>query len=277
LIELDAPEPAAYAVTVLRRVAHTGKPWTQGLEFAKDDKYIVESVGDWPTGSGSSIRLIDPATGQTVRTIRDGLGSPIFLEGITRAGDSWYVSTFRNHVVLEYDSDFNFVKSHPFAFEGWGLVQAPGGNSFIATDGSEDLLVLDNSFNLMAKKRVMCMGVSVPGLNELEMVEDFQGHGPTLLANLINTRWVLAVDPATAECVGALDLRGLEDVRSDETWGFHVANGIAFDKASGKFWFTGKSWGGMFEAKVEPSEGQPQSMLPDLRKALLSMHTPMIR
>lgn len=241
--------PRGLAVTKLREIPHEGSPWTQGLEFS-DDGLLVETSGDFPTGSGSLIRLVDPSTGAVVRKVTQGLDQPLFAEGISRVGDSWFLSTYEDHVVLEYDGDFAYLRSHPFEFEGWGLARSPDGKSFIATNSSEFLLSLDASFRIQSARAATCMGHAVPGLNELELVDDFLGRGPALLGNVINTRLVLVLDPATAKCTGVFHLRGLEKEEPTESAGYHVANGIAYNRETRTFWVTGKNWNSMFEVRV---------------------------
>jgi len=251
----DSGAPKSYAVTKVRAIPHDGTPWTQGLEFS-DDGRLVETSGDYPFGTGSYVRLVDMDTGMTTRKITDGLDRPIFIEGLSELDGRWFASTYEDHVALEYDNDFNFVKTHPFPWQGWGLTRSPDRKSFIATNSTEYVLTLEpGSFNLRSMKPATCLGQRVPGLNELEMVDDFLGQGPALLGNVIDTRLVLVLDPNSAVCTGAFHLHGLEPERKDEAQGNHVANGIAYNKQSGNFWVTGKNWDSMFEVSLDEDVG----------------------
>merc|ERR1740121_1588700 len=99
------------------------------------------------------------------------------------------------------------------------------------------------------------MGKRVKGLNELEMVTDFAGSGPALLGNVINTRSVIAIDPETMICKGVFHLEDLEPKFAGETYGMHVANGIAYRKSTGSFFVTGKNWEFMYEINVSKPSG----------------------
>lgn len=262
---LRGAKPRSYLVTKLREMPHVGMPFTQGLEFTPSGQ-LVETSGDWPPGVGSFVRVLDPQTGYELRRTTDGLQnstrappSSIFIEGISQMGNHWFASTYTDKSVLEYDADFNFVKTHRFPWEGWGLSRSPDGSAFLATNGSEHLMALDpGTFEAVDVKVATCLGRRVTGLNELELVDDFLGRGPALLGNVINTRLVLVLDPATAQCTGVFELDGkqLEPQTANEEWGYHVANGIAYNKQNKTLYVTGKNWGKMFEIRVEEAKSR---------------------
>lgn len=260
--------PKSYAVVQLRQIPHLNKPFTQGLEFTPDG-WLVETSGDYPPGVGSYVRIVDPATGATARKVTEGMHGPMFLEGITRLNDRWYASTYLNKVVLEFDERFNFVGSHTFPYEGWGLTRSQNGESFLATNGSEYFLSLEaGSFRLLSEKLVTCFGKAVQGLNELEFIEDFLGAGPAVLGNIIDTRLVLVLNPDTAICTAAFHLKDLEPEQAAEVGGFHVANGIAYNKQNGTLWVTGKNWESMFEIRLIEEHAPQQEALHLLRSYL---------
>lgn len=254
-----ASHPQSYAVTELRRLPHIGAPWTQGLEFSKQG-HIVETSGDYPPGSGSFVRVLDPKTGAEVMKTSDGLqrttsaGSKqhVFIEGITQMPNgNWFASTYQDNMALEYDENMNFLQKHMFPLEGWGLTRSANANAFMATNSSEYVMFLrPGTFEVLDAKVATCLGKRVAGLNELEMVDNFMGGGPALLGNVINTRMVLALDPHTLECTGVFHLDGLEPKAPNEAYGFHVANGIAYDPKKGSFYVTGKNWQSIFEVKL---------------------------
>jgi glutamine cyclotransferase len=249
----------SYKVKQLKALPHEGSPWTQGLEFRSDGS-IVETSGDYPAGVGSLLRVLDPQSGEVTATFKEGLEKSTFLEGITEFGGHWFLTTYNDKVALEYDEAFHLVGKHPFPWEGWGLTRSADGQSFITTNGTEYVMRLNpRTFELEDVKTAACLGKRVTGLNELELIDDFLGQGPALLGNIVNTRLVLVLDPATMKCTGAFHLRDLEEPIDREQFGFHVANGIAYDRVSGNFIFTGKNWNNMYEAQVasEPSAGSP--------------------
>ncbi|CAK0906154.1 unnamed protein product, partial [Prorocentrum cordatum] len=116
-----------------------------------------------------------------------------------------------------------------------------------------------------------CMGKRLRGLNELEMVEDFAGTGPKLLANLVNTRLVFAMDPETMECAGVFHLEDTEPIAANERGGYHVANGIAYNKKSGTFFVTGKNWESMYEIAVSKAPPRVVSHAGDLLESHLAL------
>lgn len=256
--------PRSYIVQKLREIPHVDRPWTQGLEFS--DGQLIEASGDFPQGTGSYVRIVDPATGGTVRKITDGLGTPVFIEGIAKLGNSWFASTYVDHKLVQYDDQFKLVASHAFPWEGWGLARSVDENTFYATNSTEYLMYLDaQALQLKSVKVVTCLGQPVQGVNELESVADFFGRGPALLGNIINTRLVLVMDPSTAQCTGVFHLNDLEPKAADEAMGYHVANGIAYNAQADTYWLTGKNWKMMFEVNLAEDEqadaGQAVQML----------------
>jgi len=247
--------PRNYLVTRLRTIPHVDRPWTQGLEVYGPGQ-LLETSGNYPYGVGSYIRLVDRRTGDVIQRVTDGLDAPVFIEGITQQGGKWFASTYMDQKVIEYDQDLVFVREHPYPWQGWGLTRHPDGKQFIATNGSEWVMTLDGeTFGLVSAQAATCQGHRVRGLNELEMVGDFFGEGPRLLGNVINTRVVLVLDPATAVCTGAFHLTDLEPETRDEANGLHVANGIAYDAATNHFFVTGKNWVSMFEISLKEDDG----------------------
>lgn len=248
-------EPQSYEVTKLREMPHVDAPWTQGLEFGLDGR-LIETSGNYPEGIGSVVRILDPATGQPIRKITEGMTGTRFIEGIAEQGGHWFASFYTDKVAVEYDEDFKVVKEHTYPWNGWGLTRDLDGSSFLATNGTEYIMRLNReNFAATDVKAATCMGKKVVGLNELEMVDDFLGQGPALLGNVINTRIVLVLDPSTARCTGTFSLAGLEPERDNEPYGFHVANGIAYDRSKGTFIVTGKNWDSMFEVRVSRPAG----------------------
>jgi len=256
LEQTDGDKLLRYGVTVLRRLPHVNAPFTQGLEFAANG-HLVETSGSYPAGVSSFLRTIDPKTGQELQRITAGMQTAqghVFVEGISLLGDRWLASTYNDNMVLEFNRDLNFVQSHAFPYEGWGLSRSPDGHSLLATNGTANLMTLDtHTFEALEVRSATCLGRLVPGLNELELVDNFQGRGPTLLGNIINTRLVLALNPKTAQCTGvfSLDVPNMEAYENDESYGYHVANGIAYNRANNTFYVTGKNWLGLYEIRIE--------------------------
>lgn len=262
----DSPTFHSYSVAVVNTMPHAGQPWVEGLEYDPDLGVLIETSGTFPAGTSSLIRTMDPRTGKVLQTIKAGLGT-YFLEGITAVGGGYLANTYMDHVVLQYDSNLNFVKTLPFNFEGWGFTHSIDGSTIYATNGSSALSYLDSAtLQLLDVKVATCFGKQLPGINELESVANFQGLGPVILGNVINTRLVMVLDPATASCIGSFDLSGLETVDPTEAGGYHVANGIAY-LSTGNLVVTGKNWNSMYEIKLseEPPGPVPSALTSYLR------------
>jgi glutamine cyclotransferase len=248
-------------VKVLRKFEHAHAPWTQGLQFASDGR-LIETCGDYPEGVGSFVRELDPKSGKVQRSTSAGLvddaGKNRFIEGIVEMGGRWFATTYEDKLAIEYDKNFKVVGTQHYPYLGWGLAVSPDSQSFLVTNGSEYVMSLGlGTWKHERTKVAHCMGKRLRGLNELEMVEDFAGTGPALLANLINTRLVFAMDPKTMECSGVFHLEDTESIEANERGGYHVANGIAYNKKSGTFVVTGKNWESMYEIQV--SKAKPRS------------------
>jgi len=259
----QAERPESFAVNLIHQFEHLGKPWTQGLEFTWDGQQLIESSGSYPDGTASFVRTLDTQTGDVLMATSDGLDHSAavaggrFIEGIVQlqAGSDahWFATTYEDNIVVEYDAELNLVGEHKYQFEGWGFTRNAERTAFLATNGSAYVMELEpGSFELLSVKTATCMGKELTGINELEMVDDFQSRGyPALLGNLMGTRLVAVLDPATMRCIGAFHLEGLEPEDKIEKMGFHVANGIAFNRHTGNFVVTGKNWANMFEISIE--------------------------
>lgn len=251
--------PRTFSLEVLRTIPHQGQPFTQGLEIHQNGKHIVETSGSYPPGTESFIRTVDPVTGSAYGDpMKDGLSNR-FVEGITQhRNGNWFASTYTDNKIIEYSPDMTEkIGEHVYPTMGWGLTRHPDGESFLATNSTEHLMTIgrdeDNSFKITDSKVVNCMGKRVMGLNELELIDDFFGK-PAMLGNVYQTRLVLAVDPPTGQCVGVFHLEDVGDIQTGENAGFHVANGVAYNRTSGTLITTGKNWANMFEVRLKEEE-----------------------
>jgi len=250
-------QPTSFSVSVVRELPHEAAPFTQGLEFTSDGSLLIETSGSYPPPKQSYVRQVDPHTGSTIRRTSVGLssGGGRFVEGIVQLQPphgNWFASTFTDKVVVEYDQMLNHVRDHSFPHTGWGFTRNGPRTAFLATNGSEHVMTLQpGSFHEMYSQPALCLGKPVRQLNELEFVDDFLGRGhPALLGNIYGTRIVMALDPSSLHCIGAFHLEGLGDTGVAESFGHHVANGVAFNPHSGNFMVTGKNWKSIFEVRL---------------------------
>ena len=90
---------------------------------------------------------------------------------------------------------------------------------------------------------VTLRGEPVMYVNELEWIDG------KIWANVYTTDRVLIINPDTGVVEGMIDFTGLlkkEDIASDTD----VFNGIAYDKATGRIFVTGKRWNKLFEVEI---------------------------
>mmetsp|Transcript_48776 Transcript_48776/g.113897 ORF Transcript_48776/g.113897 Transcript_48776/m.113897 type:complete len:329 (+) Transcript_48776:79-1065(+) len=244
-------EPRQYTARILRTLPHQGAPFTQGLELANENE-LIETSGAYPPGTDSFVRTLDLRSGSILHSTKSGL-SGRFAEDVARTPDGWLVATYHDRKALRFNSDLSLDGEVEYPLEeGWGLAHDAQRETYFATNGSASMMMLDaHSLALKRVAPIMCMGHKVPGMNELEFVEDFDGQGPTLFGNLYKTRYVIGMDPTTFECTSFFDLEGFGEEDANEQYGFHVANGIAYLPNSKTFMVTGKNWQNMFEISLE--------------------------
>jgi glutamine cyclotransferase len=111
------------------------------------------------------------------------------------------------------------------------------------SDGTENLYFIDTA-TLQVKRNIQVydnMG-PVTELNELEFVDGL------VYANIYCTDNIVAIDPKNGKVMKIIDMRNLLDV-SKLTRRVDVLNGIAYQKATGKWFVTGKLWPTMFQVE----------------------------
>jgi len=199
---------------------------------------LIESTG---RRGQSSLRLVDPATGQVLKGLR--LPDQYFAEGATVLGDKIYQLTWQERTGFVYDRE-SFALLDVFAYptEGWGLTH--DGQRLIMSDGTATLYFLDPS-TLQETGRVEVRDATGPVamLNELEYVNG------EVFANVWKTNWIARINPDTGQVTGWIDLTGLLQPE-DTSQPVDVLNGIAYDEATGRLFVTGKLWPALFEIKL---------------------------
>lgn len=216
---------------------HDRGAFTQGLVWHKGKLY--ESTGQY---GGSSLRLVDPATGRVERRV--DLATNYFAEGLALAGDRLIQITWNEQVAFVYDlADFSRVGEFRYTGQGWGL--AYDGEHLIMSDGSDRLTFRDpRTFATVREVRVKLGESPVHLLNELEWVDG------KVYANVWQSEEIVRIDPQTGKVDAVIDASGL--LTPEERIGTDVLNGIAYVPSSKTFLITGKLWPKMFEVKLVP-------------------------
>lgn len=224
------------AAEVLAELPHDPSAYTEGLAFSAGTLY--EGTGQC---GESELRIVDPATGAVVQ--RATLPADHFGEGVTVADDRVIQLTWKNGVGhLSDPTSLAPVGEFRYAGEGWGATF--DGSRVIVSDGSAVLRFLDpQTLVEIGRLRVTAQGAPVRRLNELEWVDG------RIFANVWLTSDIAAIDPETGHVEQWLDVSAL---RPAETEGNEeaVANGIAWNPATGRLYVTGKLWDVMYEIAV---------------------------
>src|SRR2546423_40499 len=237
------PKDLSYEVTGKCARSEVGIP--QGREW-RDGKPF-ESPG--AIGGHSGLNTIAPDG--AVTKVRDD-DTRYFGEGLTILNDEIYQLTWQEHDVFVYDLTGQRKRAMRNPREGWGLTN--DGTSLIFSDGGPSFYFADPA--TFAIKHEVKIKTDRPGdvfgLNELELVDG------KLYGNLFQTQTIVRIDPHSG-CVEARANMGSlwrsftdadkKQVAAEE----NVLNGIAYDKASGVFYVTGKRWRTIFAGKfAEP-------------------------
>lgn len=227
-----------YGIEIVATHPHDTEAYTQGLEMVGD--LLLETTG---LEGRSSVRLLAPRSGGIVRS--SDLDPELFGEGATVVGDEVWQLTWRDGTLLVHGlDDLEERRRIGYEGEGWGLCATD--DRLIMSDGSERLLFRDRrTFELLDSVTVVDGTTPVGRLNELECVGDL------VWANVYQTTRLLAIDPSDGRVVGTADLSDLVPPGFEDS-NDAVANGIAHDPTTGRFWLTGKLWPVLYEVELVP-------------------------
>lgn len=233
----EKPDPIPVLnVKVVRAYPHDPHAFTQGLEYCGG--YLYESTGI--TGQ-STLRKVALHTGEVVRKV--SLPPQYFGEGLTIFHGKIYQLTWLAKKGFIYDlRSFQQVGEFPYDGEGWGLTHDE--KSLILSDGTNKIRYLDSvSFAVTRVIEVYAGREGVVNLNELEYIKG------EIYANIWHSPRIARIDSRSGQVLAWIDLSPLvsKERRNDEA----VLNGIAYDKATGRLFVTGKNWANLFEIKVE--------------------------
>src|SRR6266496_1124996 len=144
---------------VVRRIAHPGRGFTQGL--IADGETVWESTGLY----GQSALCRYPLGSERAER-RAALPAELFGEGICRSGDIIWQLTWRERVALRWDAGtLELTGRVPYNREGWGICAADG--YLVTSDGTSELVRRDLDLAPQAVIHVRSAGRRVLGLNDL--------------------------------------------------------------------------------------------------------------
>lgn len=238
----ECARPANLRFEVTSKIVRNEIGFTQGLEW-RDGK-LFESTG--AVGDHSGLDTIAPDG--AVTKLRDD-GTRYFGEELTILNDELFQLTWQEHDVFVYDLAGQLKRKMRNPHEGWGLTN--DGTNLIFSDGGPSFYVADpETFAITREVKIKTdKPGETHGLNELEFVDG------KLYGNLFLTLTVVRVDPASGCIEARADMGSLwrsftdadkKQVTSSEQ---NVLNGIAYDKATGLFYVTGKRWRTIFVGK----------------------------
>jgi glutamine cyclotransferase len=236
---LACPVAAALPVEparVVRTFPHDPTAFTEGLLIR--DGWLYESTG---FEGHSFIRKKVLATGRTVQSVT--IPPQWFGEGIADWGDKLYSFVWHGGQGFVWNlRGLTPAGTWTYSGEGWSLTH--DGRQIIMSDGTPVLRFLDpRTMKVTRRLTVTAEGRPVAMVNELEYVRG------EILANIWQTALIARIDPATGHVKGWIDVTALWN-RAGTTGDDAVPNGIAYDKATGRLYVTGKDWPLLFQIKL---------------------------
>ena len=228
---ISSDRTPVYDVVVKNTYAHDPGAFTQGLVF--DGGYLYEGTGLW---GQSSIRKVELETGTVVN--RRDIPNEYFGEGIAIWEDKIYQLTWRSGTGFVYGkTTFDSLSSFSYDTEGWGLTNDD--ERLIMSDGSSKVYFRDpDTFDVTGQIQVADAGEPVNDLNELEYIAG------DLFANVWREDRIARISPKTGAVVGWIDLSHICESHRG------VLNGIAYDRAGGRLFITGKNWDTLYEIEL---------------------------
>ena len=218
--------PERYKPEVVRTLPHDTSAFVQGLLV--HDGMLYESTG---LKGRSRLRILDLQSGKCIKDKHTG--PELFNEGIAFAGDTLYMLTWKDSVILKFDAGLNELSRHNFNSEGWGLLSH--NDTLYFTNGTNEIIRYDPVKNMFPDTlRVVDDKGPVYYLNEPEWIEGM------IWANIYGKESIAIIDPVSGKVKGVLNGRDLIDRKKYPEAG--VMNGIALDPATNMVYLTGKNW-----------------------------------
>ncbi len=214
---------------------HDVNAFTQGLVWSEGR--LFESTGLY---GQSSLRELNPATGDTLRT--HVLPPKYFAEGLASYRGELIQLTWKENTAFRFPvNHWNRASQFTYAGEGWGLTTLE--NGLWMSNGSDTLFHRDKSFRTVGTVSVRLSYSPVTHLNELE------GVGKSILANIWYSDSLVVIDPESGCVRAVVDASALVS-RSQRRSADNVLNGIAYNAKEKVFYLTGKNWPLMFKVRL---------------------------
>ncbi|OOQ60740.1 glutaminyl-peptide cyclotransferase [Mucilaginibacter pedocola] len=240
LLAAKAPEELTFKVEKV--FPHDTSSYTEGLVY--QDGVLYESDGGRVAeGTGqSSIRKVDLQTGKVLK--KTDIDPKIFAEGIVVIGNKIVQLTYTERIGYVYDKNTLQLLStfnNNVGIEGWGMTY--DGNKIYMDDKTNRIFFLDkNDYHQTGFIDVYDDKGAVSQVNELEYIDG------KIYANVYQSDDILVIDPKTGAVLQKIDMKALYPEASRNT-NADVLNGIAYDKATGRIFVTGKKWDKLFQVK----------------------------
>jgi glutaminyl-peptide cyclotransferase len=229
--------PSKGTFKLIDSLPHSTDAFTQGLTY-RDGK-LIETTG---LVGQSKINIIDAATGKVEKSVELPLG--IFGEGNTLAGDTLYVISYKNQVMMKYHyPSLDKISTTSYYGEGWGLTYF--NDELVMSNGTSTLFFRDpESFDLLKTQAITYASISKHYINELEATDDY------IYANIWGDDEVMQIDARKGTVERIWDLSTLRYGQVDNN-AAEVLNGVAFDSIRNLFYITGKNWDQIYLLKFE--------------------------
>jgi len=207
-------------------IKHDESAYTQGLIYWND--LLYESTG---LRGESTIRTINPKNGDVLT--KQLLTDSVFGEGMTLFNSELYVLTWKDSLVLKFNTDLQLIEQNTYRKEGWGLTNID--RRLLASDGSDYLFYLDsNNYQIDSVFQVFNHRGPVYYLNELEYIDNH------IWANVLGKDTIMVIDPENGKVEMEIDVTNCIDRLQHPDAG--ALNGIAYDKVNQVVYLTGKNW-----------------------------------
>jgi glutamine cyclotransferase len=238
LLAAKAPEELGFKVEKV--FPHDTSSYTEGLEY--HDGVLYESDGgrlNEETGQ-SSLRTVNLTTGKIIKMV--AVDPKIFAEGITVVGNKITQLTWTEKIGYVYDkTSLKLLNTftNNVGVEGWGMTF--DGTKILMDDSTNRIWFLNkDTYQQIGYIDVFDDKGAINKLNELEFIDG------KIYANVYGTDNILVIDPKTGAVLQKADLTDLYLNRNEHA---DVLNGIAYDKATGHIFLTGKKWNKLFQVK----------------------------